>query len=248
MKTKKFEIQNLLSYHYVFVGMADFAKVFKDLAQNLPYYRLAYEGKIFEKEVFYDVPENLLSSAGLILSKWYNKGNIYFNIGRLNADILANKRRPAKKFLFGPCEALDEPRHFSLQIASAIEHSFSSPFSVDLDSIVKQTTPRTEILIEADRYQIICGTGYRASMDYEKTTYTDVVTGKKVTKLGVTFNFPFEERDETDEILRVIDRKAKGLANFEMSRYELAQKLLSATNNNARIQLVLDDQEDDGEK
>lgn len=248
MKAKKLEMQNLLSYHYVFVGFADFNKVFKNLTANLPYYRFANKGKTIEKEVFYDVPDGLLSSAGLILSKWFNAGNIYFHIRRLSADV-AGTRRPSKKFLFGSCEEQDEPRDFSLQIASAIEHSFTSPFSVDLDSIVKQTSPKIETVIEATRYQIICGTGYRAMMEYETATYKDVKTGKKVSRLGVTFHFPIEEREETDEILRTIDRKVKGLANFELSRYEIAEKLLySVENENDEFELVIDENEEEGEE
>lgn len=238
-------MQNSLTYHYVFVGFADFKKVFKNLTQNLPYYRFANKGKFVEREIFYDVPDGLLSSAGLILSKWYNAGNIYFHIRRLSQDI-AGSRRPAKKFLFGSCEAEDEPKDFSLQISSAIEHSFTSPFSVDLDSIVKQTAPKIELNIEATRYQIICGTGYRATMEYEEAIYKDVKTGKKVQRLGVTFKFPLEECEETEEILRVIDKNVKGLANYELSRYEIAEKLLYSENNNndEEFELVIDDDEE----
>ena len=117
-------------------------------------------------------------------------------------------------------------KDYSLQLAQAIEHSFSSPFSVDLDSIVKQTKPKFETIIQADKYQIICGTGYRASMEYENAHYKDIKTGKKVSRLGITFNFPLEEREETAEILDVIDRKIKGLSLNELSRFEIAQQVL----------------------
>ena len=248
MKAKKLEMKNTLDYHYVFVGFADFKKVFKNLTENLPYFRFANKGSSIEKEIFYDVPDGLLSSAGLILSKWYNKGKIYFHIRRLSQPV-AGTKRPSKKFLFGSCEDEDEPRDFSLQIASAIEHSFTSPFSVDLDSIVKQTAPKIETVIESQNYEIICGTGYRATMEYEKATYKDVKSGKKVVRLGVTFNFPFEECEETDEILRVIDRKVKGLASFEISRYEIAEKLLySEPSEDDEFELVIDDEEGEEEE
>lgn len=246
MRPRKLEMENLQSYHFVFVGFADFKKVFRDLTENLPYYRFASQGKSIEKEIFYDVPDELLSSAGLILSKWYNNGNIYFHIRRLSPNFTGNKKL-SKKFLFGSCEEEDEPKDFSLQIASAIEHSFTSPFSVDLDSIVKQTAPKIETVIEADRYQIICGTGYRATLEYENVTYKDVKTGKKVSRLGMTFKFPLEECEETEEILRVIDRKVKGLASFELSRFEIAEKLLYSENDGEFELAVSDDEEEDEE-
>ena len=97
--------------------------------------------------------------------------------------------------------------------------------------------------IESTKYKIICGTGYRAEMEYENATYKDVKTGKKVSRLGVTFMFPWEEREETDEILRVIDRKVKGLASFELSRYEIAEKLLY-TEREGEFELVVSDDEE----
>lgn len=242
MKAKKLEMQNLQSYHFVFVGFADFKKVFKALTAALPYYRFAAQGKKTEKEIFYDVPDQLLSSAGLILSKWYNDGNIYFHIRRLSRTLIGSKR-PSKKFLFGSCEDEDEPKDFSLQIASAIENSFTSPFSVDLDSIVKQTAPKIETTIESDCYKIICGTGYRATMEYENATYKDVKSGKKVSRLGVTFKFPLEDCEETKEILQVIDRKVQGLANFDLSRFEIAEKLLYSEREGEFVLAVSDDAE-----
>lgn len=246
MKAKKLILQNSSSYHFVFVGFADFNKVYRNLTQNLPYYRFENQGRFVEKEIFYDVPDELLSSAGLLLSKWYNSGNIYFHIRRLSQDV-AGLKRPSKKFLFGSCEDEDEPKDFSLQIASAIEHSFTSPFSVDLDSIVKQTMPKIETVVESQRYKIICGTGYRAVMEYENATYKDIKTGKKVSMLGVTFKFPDEEREETEEILRVIDRNVKGLGSFDLSRYEIAQKLLYSEGVDEDFELVIDDEDGDEE-
>ena len=63
-------------------------------------------------------------------------------------------------------------------------------------------------------------------MEYENALYKDIKTGKKVSRLGITFNFPLEEREETAEILDVIDRKIKGLSLNELSRFEIAQQVL----------------------
>ncbi len=241
MKPKKLSLQNVQSYHFVFVGFSNFKEVYKDIVGNLPYYRFEKSGKEHEKEIFYDVPDGLLSTAGLVLSKWYHGKKIYFHVRKLNRLVGAMKR-PSKKFLFGSCEELDEPKDFSLQIASAIENSFSSPFSVDLDSIVKQTRPIIQVDIEADKYNIICGTGYRAVMLFENAIYKDVKTGNKVSRLGVTFQFPLEERAETDEILQVLSRKVFGLAYYDNSRFEIAQQLLYAKIDEDSLKLTTDEE------
>ncbi len=225
MKPKKLSLQNVQNYHFVFVGFATFKDVYKTIVENLPYYRFEKAGKEQEKEIFYDVPDGLLSTAGLVLSKWYHGKKIYFHVRKLSR-IAGQTKRPSKKFLFGSCEELDQPKDFSLQIASAIENSFSSPFSVDLDSIVKQTNPIIEVDIQSDKYNIICGTGYRAYMLFENAIYKDIKTGNKVSRLGVTFGFPLEDREETDEILEVLSRKVFGLAHYDNSRFEIAEQLL----------------------
>lgn len=244
MKAKKLELENVQSFHYVFVGFADFKQEFKNITENLPYYRFEKVGKEIEREIFYDVPGELLSTAGLILSKWYSGNKIYFHIRKLSK-LSGAMKRPTKKFLFGSCEEIDQPKDFSLQISSAIENSFSSPFTVDLDSIVKQTKPIIEVEIQSEKYNIICGTGYRAVMLYENAIYKDIKTGKKVARLGVTFKFPTEEREETQEIIETLSRKVFGLALYDNSRFEIAQQLLySAVDEDA---FNLNDDEDNEE-
>lgn len=246
MKAKKLELQNVQSYHFVFVGFAEFKEVFKKLTDELPYYRFEKAGKEFEKEIFYDVPDQLLSTAGLVLSKWYHGKKIYFHVRKLSKLVGAMKR-PTKKFLFGSCEDIDEPKDFSLQIASAIENSFSSPFTVDLDSIVKQTRPIIEVDIQSEKFNVICGTGYRAEMLYENAIYKDIKTGKKVSRLGITFKVPLEEREETDEILDIISRKVFGIALYDNSRFEIAQQLLYSVIDEESKQLETDEEEEDEE-
>lgn len=246
MKAKKLELQNVQSYHFVFVGFANFKQVFKLIKANLPFYRFENTGKEYEKEIFYDVPDELLSTAGLILSKWYSKNKIYFHIRKLSK-LVGVMKRPSKKFLFGSCEEIDEPKDFSLQIASAIENSFSSPFTVDLDSIVKQTRPKIQVEINSDRYKVICGTGYRAEMLYENAVYKDIKTGKKVSRVGITFKVPLEDCDETQEILDVISNKVFGLALYDNSRFEIAQKLLYSEGKED-IENFIDDEDEEGEE
>lgn len=245
-KSKKLELENVQSYHFVFVGFAEFKDVFKKLIENLPYYRFEHAGKEKEREIFYDVPDELLSTAGLILSKWYSGNKIYFHIRKIST-IVGAMKRPSKKFLFGSCEDIDEPKDFSLQISSAIENSFTSPFTVDLDSIVKSTRPIIEVDIQSDKYNIICGTGYRAVMLYENAIYKDIKTGEKVSRLGVTFKFPLEEREETDEILDVLSRRVLGLAHYDNSRFEIAQQLLYSKIDEEALELNKDDEEEEEE-
>ena len=224
---KKGELENIRRYHYVFLGFSKFEDVYEKLQSLLKFYRFEYAGNSNAKEVIYDVPDDLLSSSGLVLSKQFEDGKIMFNVRKLSF-LPGAKERPSKKFLLGELEADEEPKDFSLEISSAIENSFTTSFSVDLDSIVKQTMPKIEIIIKAKKYKIIGGTGFRGYLIYENAIYKDIKSGKKVSRLGITLQFSAsrEWEEENKKILDIIEREVKELALYNVSRFEIAQKLL----------------------
>ncbi len=223
---KKLSQHNSQSYHYEFVGFTDFKKVLNDLNKHLPYYRFEKIAKRHSQEIFYDIKSHLLADAGIAISKWTEDGESSLNIRKIYSVKELNK--PSEKFLFGMCSYDEQPKDYSYQMASMIESSFKMPFSTDTESIIKQTAPIIEVVIVSDKYQIICGTGYRAIMQYETVVYKDLKTGKKEERVGMTFKFPIDERPEKNEILSTIERKIKGLVLNNISRFEIAKKLLFA--------------------
>ena len=221
---QKLEQHNSESYHYELVGFASFKKVFKTLTENLPYYRISYSFKKLSKEIFYDMPNHLLADAGIALSKYMTDDEASLNVRKIYS--VKELKKPSEKYLFGYCRSDEEPKDYSYQMAALLESSFRTPFSIDTESIVKQTVPIIEVNLISTKYDIICGTGYRAIMQYENVAYKDLQTGKKVDRVGITFKFPLGNREEKQEILDIIDRKVKGLALNNVSRFEIAKKLL----------------------
>ncbi len=221
---QKLEQHNTQSFHYDFVGFTNLKKVYDTLSEVLHYYRIERGARRYSKEVFYDVPSQLLAEAGIAISKWIEGGKASLNIRRIFSIKELNK--PSQKFLFGYCNNDEQPKDYSYQMAAMIESSFKTPFSVDLESIIKQTQQTMVIEMVSDRYNIICGTGYRAIMQYEVVVYRNAITGKKVERSEVTFKFPIEDRPEKREILDAIDRYVKGLALSKESRFEIARKIL----------------------
>ena len=222
MAGKNLEMQTNLSYHYVFVGFATIKDVLKDINQRLPFYKFSLIGKSNLKEIFYDVENNTLSDGGIVLSKSISKTDTYLNIRRLSR---INPRRN-RKYKIDRCEEKDHPKDFAVQVAAAIEDSFSSPLSIDLESIVKKTKPKISLDIDKQTYDVVCGTGYRAKFVYENVLYKDIASGKKVEQAGITLYVPMEECKETEEILTAIERGVTGLSLYNESRFEIAQKLL----------------------
>lgn len=223
---EKLEAEVITKVHYYFIGK-DYKKIIKKLDQNLNYYRLEDQGKFVGREIIYDVKSNMLSNAGLVLSKQYEGDEATFKVRKIST-LPGEFKRPSKKFQLGRADDSETPRDYALQIANAIGDSFSSAFTVDLVSVVRQTEPRIEILVEGRKYRIIGGTGYEAHILYEIATYKDVNAKKKVKRVGFTLKLPKEEKYEAEnnEVMNTIDKCCKELVCYEASRFEIAKRLL----------------------
>lgn len=221
------ELENFQRYHFVILGFSNFKSIFKKIKNVMKFYRFSDEGIVNEREIIYDVSNNLLSDSGVILSKQYGEKKIKFIVTKIS-QLPGEMKRPSKEFLLGELETDAEPKDYSLQISSAIENSFSATFTVDLDSFVKQTYPKIRIDIKSRKYLIIGGTGYRAELYYEKVTYRDIKSRKTVMRDNITFKMwnTKEYNEENKQILDILDKKIKEIALFDLSRFEIAQKLL----------------------
>ena len=224
------QLENVKTYHYMIMGYETFPRILKTLSEELAFYRLSRQNDVIGKEIMYDIPNNTLTDAGIVLSKQYENGRVMFKVRKLSF-LPDEMKMPSKKFILQELDSDAEPRDYSLEISSAIENSFSSPFTIDLDAIVREVVPKIEVDIKSEHYLIIGGTGYRGQLFYEHTTYKDVETKKKVEKEGVVLKLPTEEiyEAENKKILDIIDRKVKALGLYNMSRYELAKKALYTT-------------------
>lgn len=220
---KAAELQKFDNYHYAFAGFITFKEVLKTLREKMPFYRIEEGDKKYIKEIFYDNEYNMLSDAGIIVSKSTTPKDTFFNIRRLSR--LLNKRN-RKYTIDRRCCPTDHPRDYAEQIAAAINDSFSSSLTIDIENIVKKTSEKIQADINKTNYNLICGSGYRATLVHEKVIYKDIATGKKVLQEGVNLRVPSGEHAETEEILKIIEKNISGLVLFEESRFEIAQKLL----------------------
>ena len=212
--------------HYLMLGKS-FSKTLKKLDENLNYYRLINQGKFEGLEIIYDVDQKLLSNAGLVISKQYEKDKIYFKVRKISK-LPGGFKRPSQKFYLGECEGTEAPKDFPMQIANAISNSYANVFTIDLVSVVRQTEPKYEIKVTGTKYRIVCGNGYSCEMLCENAVYKDLEKNKKVKRVGVTLVMPKENKYEKNnkEVMDAIEHYCKELVPYEQSRFEIAQRLL----------------------
>ena len=236
---KNIELQTTENHHFVFAGFITFEEVLKRLKEHTPFYRIVQKEKKVIKETFYDNDYNMLSDAGIVLSKSTTKENTFFNIRRISR---ATNIKDSKYRIDGKCQPTDHPKDYTKKIASAIENTFMSPLTIDLESIVKKTSEKIEVVLKKTIYDIICGTGYRALITHEEVSYKDIASGNKVLQEGATLTVPTGEFEETSYLLNIIERKIPNLVLYNESRFEIAQKLLYTEGQ--ALQLPTDEEED----
>lgn len=226
IENEKIEAENFKKAHYFFVGK-NYNKVIEKLNKNLTYHRVAYERDFSGREIIYDVKSNMLSKAGLVISKQYEEKQSFFKVRKIST-LPGGYKRPSQKFQLGKCEGTEAPKDFPTQIANAISNAFSGAFTIDLVSVVRQTLPKIEITVTGKRFRVIGGTGYECALLYETAVYRDVETNKKVKRNGFTLHLPKGEKydKENKEIMEAIDHYCKELVYYQESRFEIAERLL----------------------
>ncbi len=227
MKSKdKLENEMTKKVHYQLIT-GNFNKIYKKLDENLKFYKLVSDGKFKGNEIVYDVKNNLMSNAGLVLSKQFEGDKVFFKVRKISK-LPGGYKRPSQKFFLGECEKTEAPKDFPTQIANAISNSYANVFTIDLVSIVRQTVPKIEITVTGEKYRFISGTGYECKLLHEFVVYKDLETNKKVKREGVAIIMSSEDKYEkfNKEIIDAIDHYCKELVPFEQSRFEIAQRLL----------------------
>ena len=223
---EKLEAEDFRKAHYFFIGK-NYRKSVQKLDANLQYFRVREEGKFEGLEIIYDVKSNMLSNAGLVLSKQYEGDKAFFKVRKIST-LPGGFKRPSQKFELAEVSASESPKDFPVQIANAISNSFPGAFTIDLVSVVRQTMPKIEIKVSGKKYKIHGGTGYEGVLLYETAIYQDLETRKKVKRCGFTLKLPKEPKWENDnkKILEAVNHYCKELVYYQESRFEIAQRLL----------------------
>ena len=216
----------MVKYHYDMLR-DDVSHVIKKLDRELAFYRLYYKEKAKGIEIIYDTPNNLLTGAGIVLSKQYENSKAFFKVRKFSY-LPTELRKPSAKYYLAECNNRETPKDYPLQIATAINNAFSNIFTIDLVEVVKQTIPKYEIKVKGDVYTLTSGSGMKGSVMFETATYKDLLTGRKVKKKGATIALPSDPafKKETEEVLDAVDRKCKELFPYKESRFEIAQRVL----------------------
>ena len=225
MSEIKKEFQDMKYEYDILKG--DEKKIVNKLNFHLGFYSFRPFQKSRKVEIFYDTETNLLSSAGIVLSKVIRDKACFIQISKINY-VSSNVNKADKKIKVTDCQSKQTPRDFTFQIATAITNMYQNIFTIDLKKKKKKVSPFIQVKTEENVYQVFGGTGYKATMSFEKITYKDLKHGKKVKRKGATLRTvldPSYEKERQD-LLFGIERYCKELFPYTESKFEIAKRVL----------------------
>ena len=214
------------------------------LANRLHFFSIVFDGKEDDVETVYDTSNNLLTGSGLIIRKRTTKDRSYFSLVRVNS--VKSARNHERKEFLGECDKNDQPSDFPVQIADRINEIFSNVFTINLVDIIKHCTPYITTHINGNRYKIISGPVYSASMSVETFKIKNFRNGKTSVLRNVSVAFELNPTfdNEREMILETIDRYCKELVLLDRNNFEISEVAVKT-----RIPKVSPDQKNaDGKK
>lgn len=234
-------------YHYDMLRNNE-DEIVDKLNLHLGFFSFRFKEKIRETEIIYDTSNNLLSNAGIVLSKQSTKNRNFFKVRKISY-LPTEFKKPSKKIELADCRSNESPKDFALQVSTAINNSFSNVFTIDLAEVVKKTYPKIQIIIKGNVYEISGGTGFKGVMVFGRTIYKDLIAKKKVKRREVTLIMPTKgyEKDKAD-VLEGVEKYCKELIPYKESRFEIASRILFPKVNKHKLGLKNLKEEKDGDK
>lgn len=201
-----------------------FDKVF-ELPRILKFYKYEFFGPVRSSEVFYDTPNDLLYKAGIILSRIQEDDKVYFKVSP--SSNLSNIRTNTQKVFAHKVGLKDTLKDHAFYLVDGIKGLFNTPFSIDLENVVKNAIPKIAINVNANVYKVISGSGFRAFMCQEETRYQNFETKRKYVSHGMTIklNGPEQYMKEFVSFNDAIKKYCKEFIEVHDNQYEHAKKI-----------------------
>ena len=198
------------------------------MLQNiLPMYTFDAQESFKSKEVYLDSPNNLLLSAGIILSKTTEKNKAFFKVEmeKLKTNKTSLVQRTEKIFVHN-VGLKDKVLDHSFFLANGIKAMFSTQFYIDLDNVLKLIVPKIELKIKKSTFKVFAGNGFKAELLFEEIAIKNYESkrGSNLYTLTVTQLSQLQAK-EFDEFTSKIEKYCKEIMPTQDSKYEIVKRM-----------------------
>ena len=199
-----------------------FEKVFA-LQNILKFYKFAFAGTVRSSEIFYDTPNDLLYKAGVVLSRVQEDDRVFFKVAPSASLTNIN----TQKIFSHKVGIKDTLKDHAFYLVDGIKGLFYTPFSIDVENVIKNAVPKIGVFTNANVYKVISGTGFRAFMCHEETKYENYETKRKHRSLGMTIKMlgPAQYASEFVSFNNTIKKYCKEFIEIHDNTYEHAKKI-----------------------
>ena len=216
------ELKNDDVVKYEALTTKPFGKVFA-LQNILKFYKFAFAGTVKSSEIFYDTPNDLLYKAGVVLSRVQEGDRVFFKV----APSASLSKIATQKIFSHKVGVKDTIKDHAFYLVDGIKSLFSTPFSIDVENVIKNAIPKIGVFTSASVYKVISGTGFRAYMCHEETKYENYETKRKQHSQGMTIKMigPEQYKNEFISFNDSIKKYCKEFIEIHDNIYEHAKKI-----------------------
>ncbi len=202
-------------------------KNFLNFASSLKFQKVNYLNSDYCKETYFDTPAHLLSKAGVILSRFEEGNSVFFKV-ETTASLSKILNKLNKEVFVHKVGFNDKLSDHAFYIKDGITSLYSNPFSVDLENIINNSIPYIEIVINAQVYELISGTGMRAKFALENKKVKNFETKRKYKVQSITLKLdgnPEVYEKEFAELDALIQKRCKKILAIDENQFDWAVKV-----------------------
>ena len=202
-------------------------KNFLSFANGLKFQKLNYIDGDNCKETYYDTPAHLLTKSGIILSRFEEGSNVFFKVETAKS-LSKSLNKLNKEVCVHMVGYGDKLSDHAFYIKDGITSLYSTPFSVDLENIINSAVPTMGVVIFAQVYELVSGTGMRARVALENKQVRNFETNRKYKVQSMTIKLEGNVelyKNDFLEFNNLIQKNCKDLIPIDESQYDWAVKV-----------------------
>lgn len=192
-------------------------------------YTFIPEDRSVQKEVYLDSANNLLKSAGVILSKSTenNKAQFRVEMERYQTGSKRNALKRAEKVFVHDIGMRDTVKDHMFFLTDGIKQMFTTQFYIDLDNILKTVVPKYEMTSKKGYFKVFSGRGFKGEMIFEEISVKNFDTKRTNSFIMLTIkqiSAKFDNKD-FDDLTAKIEKYCREVLPTNDTKYEIAKRM-----------------------
>ena len=163
--------------NYIAVTEKPLGKVLA-LEKKLSLHRFSFVKQYKMSEIFFDTPNDLLSKAGIVVSKTITPEKAYFKVERQSFSLKQLSRLKETIFIHevGPRDSVADHAFF---LVDGIKALFTTQFTIDLENVLKNLQPIITVNSVMQEWNVLSGGGFKCKIFYKTSKITNIETKRK---------------------------------------------------------------------